>query len=269
MVHRAGRVTASLSKQAFNVSKLQDGNFPSSFINNIMQYKKEVDVPATRYGKSMELTARKAYIESVKSDHGDFSCVTTGLHVMKEKPFLGASPDGLISCKCHGEGVLEIKCPFKYKEGLDGRMHDRNFPISPDSQMVKGHAYYFQVQHQMMVTGRSYCHLFIWTNGKNPADTILLNIEKDELFIEQLKSRISDVFFEIVLPEVLTRKNDPKNEQTEKKYCFCSRPTFTPMIACDSSQCEIEWFHYCCVGVVKAPRGAWFCENCKSNNKIK
>ena len=33
-----------------------------------------------------------------------------------EYPFLGASPNALVECSCCGEGVLEIKCPFKYKE---------------------------------------------------------------------------------------------------------------------------------------------------------
>lgn len=30
-------------------------------------------------------------------------------------PFIGASPDGTITCKCCGRGVLEIKCPYCYR----------------------------------------------------------------------------------------------------------------------------------------------------------
>ena len=36
----------------------------------------------------------------------------SGLHVMKGKPYIGASPDGLMFCSCCGETIVEIKCPY-------------------------------------------------------------------------------------------------------------------------------------------------------------
>ena len=30
-------------------------------------------------------------------------------------PFLGASPDGIVSCQCHKPGFLEIKCPWTFR----------------------------------------------------------------------------------------------------------------------------------------------------------
>ena len=35
---------------------------------------------------------------------------TSGLVVHESYPFMGASPDGIINCKCCGFGVLEITC---------------------------------------------------------------------------------------------------------------------------------------------------------------
>jgi hypothetical protein len=52
------------------------------------------------------------------------------------------------------------------------------------------------------------------------------------------------------------------------------------MIACDNSDCELEWvrvmsfivpsihltyhkFHYGCVGLSEPPEGEWFCEDCR------
>ena len=35
--------------------------------------------------------------------------------ISSDYPFLGASPDGLVSCDCCGEGLVEIKCPFRYR----------------------------------------------------------------------------------------------------------------------------------------------------------
>jgi len=34
------------------------------------------------------------------------------LCINPEWPFIGASPDGVISCQFHGKGVLEVKCPY-------------------------------------------------------------------------------------------------------------------------------------------------------------
>ena len=35
------------------------------------------------------------------------------------------------------------------------------------------------------------------------------------------------------------------------------------MIACGSMECDIEWYHYACVGVKRAPEGLWICSSCK------
>lgn len=37
------------------------------------------------------------------------------------------------------------------------------------------------------------------------------------------------------------------------------------MIACDNPQCEMQWFHLGCVGLSEAPKGAWYCDQCKKN----
>lgn len=43
--------------------------------------------------------------------------------------------------------------------------------------------------------------------------------------------------------------------------------TFTAgdMIGCDNEECEIEWFHYPCVGLSQAnkPTGRWYCPYCR------
>ena len=109
-LHRAGRITASISKQAFTT----DISNPSkTFINTVMQYSKEIKTSAMAYGIQSEPKARNSYKKCVEKQHKNFKLNETGLHVNVLYPQLGASPDGLISCDCHGKGILEIKCPFK------------------------------------------------------------------------------------------------------------------------------------------------------------
>ncbi|KHJ94075.1 PHD-finger [Oesophagostomum dentatum] len=52
-------------------------------------------------------------------------------------------------------------------------------------------------------------------------------------------------------------------EEDEPTYCFCSRISFGEMIGCDNDKCEIEWFHFECIGLTTKPKGKWFCPNCR------
>ncbi|KAH8730618.1 hypothetical protein GQ44DRAFT_723439 [Phaeosphaeriaceae sp. PMI808] len=48
-----------------------------------------------------------------------------------------------------------------------------------------------------------------------------------------------------------------------KTYCTCSRPGDGElMIACESEDCLIEWYHFQCVGLTNAPEGEWICPTC-------
>ena len=41
-----------------------------------------------------------------------------GLFLDHKKPYIGASPDAVASCKCHGFCVVVIKCPFNIRDKL-------------------------------------------------------------------------------------------------------------------------------------------------------
>ncbi|XP_057296778.1 uncharacterized protein LOC130625692 [Hydractinia symbiolongicarpus] len=265
MLHRAGRITASVSKLAFT----SDLKKTKTLIETIMQYKEPVDVVATRYGKRMENRARSVYEQHVKQHHVDLQVVTTGLHIDPNFPYLAASPDGLVKCKCHGQSLVEIKCPFKYKKSLKLWRNDKNCPIDKAGKFKKNHAYYFQVQHQMLVTKMNYCDFFVFSQGKQENDTFLIRVTKNEPFCRKLREKLAIVFEKVLLPELVTRKSDPKLLNEEKVYCICRRPSFPPMIGCDNlGSCDIEWFHYSCVKITRAPK-TWLCSTCQNNIKKK
>ncbi|KAK5877435.1 hypothetical protein CesoFtcFv8_024938 [Champsocephalus esox] len=77
---------------------------------------------ATRYGCKYEATARKQY-EGVQSlHHQGFSCKDSGLWLNPQWPYMGASPDGCVTCTCHGTGICEIKCPHSKQEEANLRL---------------------------------------------------------------------------------------------------------------------------------------------------
>lgn len=117
-LHRIGRITVSTIHRVFTKVKSLESNKNSTVIpllneltcistSSVQSY-----IPSLRYGQEMEEVARKAYIKEMKRlKHKDFSVTNCGLFISKDRYYISASPDGLVSCCCCGKGLLEIKCP--------------------------------------------------------------------------------------------------------------------------------------------------------------
>jgi hypothetical protein len=50
-------------------------------------------------------------------------------------------------------------------------------------------------------------------------------------------------------------------DPNEPLYCLCRNVFFGEMVGCDDPDCEVEWFHFGCVGLLEAPE-QWFCPDC-------
>ena len=73
-------------------------------------------VPALDWGKKKEDSARKEYLKKAEETHVSFNYRSAGFHVNIQYPKLGATPEGVIECECCGAGIIEIKCPYKYRQ---------------------------------------------------------------------------------------------------------------------------------------------------------
>ena len=104
---------------------------------------------ATEWGCSHEHKARELYVETNKMKHQNFRVIENGLFINPEWPFIGASPDGIIECLCHGKGALEIKCPYchRSKDVTDAVSNDKNFCLEKDTDealhLDPDHPYYY------------------------------------------------------------------------------------------------------------------------------
>ncbi|KAK6169729.1 hypothetical protein SNE40_020722 [Patella caerulea] len=263
MLHRAGRITAST---CFKISKTQVANPSKSLIKQIMQYEKSIDNKYIRYGKNMEPQARTLYSHIQSKLHQNLTVVETGFHVKAAYPFLGASPDGLVSCSGHPTRVLETKCPFKYKDGLVKWEEDKDFPLNKNYEFKTNHPYYYQIQLQLFICNIDIGDFFIFTPS-DPSSSITTQVVRNNSFLENLLKDLRFKFMSILLPEIVSRAGDD-TENARKVYCSCQRPSFGQMIACDSISCKTEWYHYACVNITRAPKHSWFCSDCKSETKI-
>lgn len=104
---RTGRITASKLKAVCST----DPAMPSiSLVLSICHPElSKFSTTATLWGCNHEKVARTTYSSMYSSIHKEFSVRENGFFINKHYPFMGASPDGLVSCLCCGDGVCEIK----------------------------------------------------------------------------------------------------------------------------------------------------------------
>ena len=102
-----GRITASRFYNACHT----DPSCPShSLIMGICHPEMaRFNTEATKWGCQHEQVAKEAYASYQKGKHKNFNMSDSGLFVSTDHPYLGASPDGLVSCECCGEWGCEIK----------------------------------------------------------------------------------------------------------------------------------------------------------------
>ena len=80
-----------------------------------MLYSKPFESEKTKYGKSMKPHAIQKFISGNKRLHKNFNVPESGLVLMEENSFIGASPDSNVDCSCCESELLEVKCPSSIK----------------------------------------------------------------------------------------------------------------------------------------------------------
>ena len=104
---RTGRITASRFKAVSHTSPAS----PSiSLIMSICHPEiSRFKTAATCWGCEHEQVARDKYVSLLSMSHHNFKVEESGLFLSTEYPFVGASPDGLVTCACCNDGICEIK----------------------------------------------------------------------------------------------------------------------------------------------------------------
>ena len=173
--------------------------------------------PAMRWGKDNEDNAHQRYIHDRALVGEAMTVTSSGLHLMADKSYLGASPDGLVLCTnvdtlCNG--CLEVKYPY----GIDGSV---TIELSPHGIVEKfgdkffmktredgslylphDHKYYAQVQGQMAILGIEWCDFVVYSNGEIVIDRILADLN----YWDHLSEKLEQFYVQHVIPEVLSGK---------------------------------------------------------------
>ena len=212
----------------------------------------------------------------MNDEHQDFCVIESGLIIHKDYPFIAASPDGVVNCLCCGNGYVEVKCPYKYKDlNISDIVADSKSYLKRNNNgaicLMETHSYMYQIQTQLLVTEYSYCDFFVYTNK----DFIRIRILPNTLIMDEIREKAQHFFIKAILPELLGKyfTNLEKNEcnsSSQETWCYCQLPAEEDdMIGCDNRECNIAWFHLKCLRITNIPKGKWFCPECKKHKAKK
>ena len=213
--------------------------------------------------------------QTMMNHHTSFSTSASGLWISPEYPYIGASPDAIASCDCHGKFCVEIKCPWKLRdknlsdaltEGIDlciERSAEGQFHLK------RTHPYWYQVQTQLFCTGLDFAHFILWS----PTDIVIASVVKDPHFLSSHLNVLSVYFKNIVFPEILGKyysKPRLQISENDKLYCYCRVNEEDELqLNCSNESCIYKKFHLQCCGLKRMPsiKKSWFCLSCRKIKK--
>ena len=155
--------------------------YPSEFKGNI----------ATDYGTYHEPLAIMDYVQKT-----DNVVIPTGFSLYED--WLGASPDGLIN----DDGLLEVKCPYGQR--------DKN---PPEFKSIDYQTHYWmQIQIQLLVTGREWCHFYQWSAHGEMLETVWANPLAIDKYLPELKAFYDKYLVEREAPTCIKYLEDKRQQ---------------------------------------------------------
>ena len=266
---RSGRITASKVHAVVHTNE----NMPSQSLIRSICYPESSNFKsaATTWGCCNEDTALNEYKNIMQDHHENFQVSKCGLFISVENPFMGASPDALVSCSCCGDGCVEIKCSFSHKDQFIYEAIEQNQTFCLRRQnnnihLLKTHSYFYQVQTQMYICNRKYCDFFMWTNK----DYHIERIVPDKHLLSSIIDKCQYIFRVAILPELVgkffsrVKSATTENYSNEHNvYCYCKGNEPGELFPCSNKECKIKLFHLVCVQLKYKPKRKWLCPDCR------
>lgn len=125
------------------------------------------------WGKEHEPEARRLYAEKTGLDVRE-----CGFVLVDE--WFGGSPDGLVE----PEGILEIKCP-----NSDTHIKNMTCESADDLKKLNPKAFY-QIQSNLLVTGRAWAHFVSYDPRCKSVEFFLLHVKRDESAIKEINDSL-------------------------------------------------------------------------------
>ena len=229
---RCGCITASVAHMTLTKAcKIKSGHQCNmdTLTGTIMGEKSPPpDLPVLKYGRNTEPVARDRYVDVMHGQgHSSISVRECGLFVHPEHSYMAASPDGVVSCTCCGEGLLEIKCPYSLIHTDPQTCPPAYLTRSDRDQLSlkESYAYHRQVIMQLAVTGHEWCYFFVYTPRGHHLQRFY---RADHLeLVSKLQQAAKIVFTGFVIPKLVEFVGDSHSDNANT-----DRPVNTTSVAC-------------------------------------
>ena len=229
MAQRRACVTATKALRIMNfISKKRCS--PDSLICEIMQYNYDKTlssrVPALAWGVKNESKALNQYFLQEKNNHPSLQITRPGIIVSSSHPYIRCSPDAITNCNCHGKQIIEVKCPYKFRNQDVNQMIDMGKIDYIEKKENNEHVlkinnqrgYFQQIMQQMAITGIHTAKLLLWSKK----GFLSISVNFDQKYWEQnmLPSLIT-FFCDFIVPEILTQKVAKLPKKGPQDLVFC------------------------------------------------
>jgi hypothetical protein len=178
---RLWRITASRFGE---VCKLTARRNMNKLCNSFMKTSRLCN-KAIIHGKQYESKGLKVF--QSKSGLNVQKC---GLFIFNERPYIAASPDGLIG----SDALVEIKCPYTGRDNMiaPGKLFPYLEYRDGEIELKQTSNYYYQVQGQLYICKRQWCYFIVYTFK----DILIRKIMIDKEYCEHSLLPKLEVFYE-------------------------------------------------------------------------
>ena len=183
---------------------------PSNKLKSILYSNFTTD--ALQYGIECEPKAVNLYIKEMRKNGVSVKVEEVGLLVSKEKPYLGASIDRIVTFKDTEEKWgMEIKSPFS-KAGMtvEEACKTKNFFLEKlgdgTVRLKRNHDYYLQIQGQLYCSDIHLQGIIVTVYFGEDKPLFLENVYSDNTWSSDCLPRIDFFYRRALFPELLTKR---------------------------------------------------------------
>ncbi|XP_041797099.1 uncharacterized protein LOC121609516 [Chelmon rostratus] len=216
-IWRKNRITASVAHRIAH-SRFVHGKSktpPTSYLAAVTGEERRIQTRAMSWGVHMEAQVVRRYQTLKSAALGQsISVQDCGLFIDARRPWLAASPDGIVTDSQTGQWLLclEVKCPYKHRHRRveDACRDDPAFCLelqdengrqpggSPAYSLKRSHSYFTQIQCQLAVTGLRQADLVVFTLK----ETAVVPVTFDPDLWEETVSKLQVFYRDAVLPHL-------------------------------------------------------------------
>lgn len=196
--HRVGMITASVAYSVYTrvqTVRTTMGPHDMRALLKLLMREERVTTKDMLRGIGLEPAAKEAY-RSQNMHHRNLQLHECGLYMLPGKPFIGASPDAIVTCACCPPRLLEVKCPKSLEKFVESEIRH----YSGAAHIKQNSRYFCQTQVQMGVTGLASTDLFAYVDD---TENMTVNVTFSQAYFDDVVERATFFFKHYVLPHMI------------------------------------------------------------------